>query len=172
MKKLLFSLIALSSLFFSATAQTPYTDAKSGYTLNVPDGWNYQGYESGELSFRASDTSGTAFFDVNLKKLQPGVTAKQHVEYLESYMVKAGYSQNFMPEDSRDIKGDAAKPYNATEVYGGAYTIEKNGVVMVQMIFVYRQGVYAYLTVQTCPRDSISDLQDQYAVFYNSFKLL
>jgi hypothetical protein len=169
--KLNFLLFFFLVVFF-AQAQTPYTDSQSGFTLTVPEGWTYESFESGEMAFRAIDSTRTAYYDVNLKKLEAGVTAKAHMEYLESFMQKAGYSQNFLPEKDRDIRGNEAKAYNADDIYAGAYTIEKSGIVMVQVIFVYRKGNYAYVTVQTCPRDNISVLDPQYQVIYASFKLI
>jgi hypothetical protein len=168
-----FMLIVLAGLIaFNVQAQSVYTNETSGYSLMVPDSWMKEAHEKGELSFRAISENGTAYFDVNLKKLQDGITSRDHVTYLERFMEKVGYSKNFMPEESRSISGKDAKIYGADDIYAGAYTIEKDGTLMVQMVFVYRKGQYAYITVQTCPQSELEALQDQYNIFYKSFKLL
>jgi hypothetical protein len=143
-----------------------------GYTLNIPDGWTSKAYEKGETVLECCDTSSGAYYNVAIKKLAEGVTAKDHLEYLESFMPASGYSENFMPEESRSVTGADAAAYNADDIYGGAYTKTKNGQEMVQMIFVYRKGQYAYLTIQTCHKDSLTQLQPTYGVFHNSFKLV
>jgi hypothetical protein len=169
-KKVVLLLLFVSGL--TLAAQTPYTDKTAGFSVNIPDGWTHEKHEEGELALRCKDSSGTSLYDVNLRKLDEGVTAKDHVLYLESLMADKGYSANFMDENARDITGADAKAYNADDIFGGAYSVEKDGVMIVQMIFVYRKGRYAYMTVQTTAQDKIGELQSQYNVFYTSFKLL
>ncbi|MBI3511695.1 MAG: hypothetical protein HY064_13620 [Bacteroidetes bacterium] len=174
MKKFLIFSILLSpfSVLTAQTTTTTYADSVAGFALNIPAGWDQQSFDKGETAFRSSNADGTGIFDVNLKKLDEGVTAKQHLEYLESFMPAAGFSKNFMSEESRSITGADAAAVGADDIYGGAYTIDKNGVTMVQMIFVYRKGRYAYITVQTCPKDQLKDLQPSFAVFYDSFHII
>lgn len=158
--------LAISAI--AAGAQTVYSDEVAGFSVNIPDGWVHEKFEKGELALRCSGEEGTAFYDVNLKKLSEGQTAKQYMEYLESYMPDAGFSANFMPEENRQIDGSA---YGADEVYGGAYSKEKNGIQMGQIIFIYRKGAYAYMTIQTCELAKMQELVPVYDVFYGSFKL-
>lgn len=155
-----------------SNAQTTYTDTELGYTVDVPDGWTYETKETGELAFRASASEAVAFFDLNLKKLTEGQTSYDYLLYLESFMGDAGYSENFVEADKQSLTGDDAAFYNADDVALGVYTKEKDGVTMIQTVIIYREGIYAYLTIGTCTKDDSADLQPAYDIMNGSFKLL
>jgi len=110
---------------FIVHAQIAYSDKTAGFEVNIPEGWTHEKLTEGQLALRCTNAGGMASYDVNLKRLSDGQTAKSYLEYLESFMPEAGFSANFMPEQSRAITGDAAAAYNADGVYGGAYRKEK-----------------------------------------------
>ena len=172
MKAKHYSLLAFFvCIIFSAAAQTNYSDKKAGFSVKIPDGWSKETFDTGELALRCSNPEGTAFYDVNLRKLDDSVSAKEYMEYLESFMPAAGFSENLMDPQKREFDGDAAAYYGADDIYCGTYTKEKNGVEMIQVIYIYRRGNTAYMTVQTSSKDVADELQTSYNVFYNSFKL-
>jgi len=168
----IFAVASFAFLQISAFAQSTYTDNTAGFSVIVPEGWSQQGFETGQTAFQSFSSDSLGIFSVGLHTMKDGQSTKDYLEWMESYMPDAGYSENFMPEESRSITGDAAAAYNADEIYGGAYKKTKNGVEMVQMIFILKSGKYGYSMIQTCPLENLTDLQPFFDVFLNSFKIL
>ena len=168
----MFAVLSFALLQISATAQKTYTDKTAGFSVSVPDDWTQEGFETGQTAFQSYSPDTTGIFSVGLHTFKEGQNSKAYLEWMESYMPDAGYSENFMPEESRSITGTDAAAYNADEIYCGAYKKTKNGVEMVQMIFILKSGKYGYSLIQTCPLENLTALQPYFDVFLNSFKIL
>jgi hypothetical protein len=87
-------------------------------------------------------------------------------------MADAGYSENLVEADKQSLTGDDAAFYNADDVALGVYSREKDGITMIQTLIIYRDGLYAYMTVGTCTKDDSATLQPAYDMINGSFKLL
>lgn len=165
----MFAIVSVAFLQISAIAQKTYTDKTAGFSVSIPDDWTQEGFETGQTAFQSYSPDTTGIFSVGLHTFKEGQNSKAYLEWMESYMPEAGYSENFMPEESRSITGTGA---NADEIYCGAYKKTKNGVEMVQMIFILKSGKYGYSMIQTCPIENLTALQPFFDVFLNSFKIL
>lgn len=157
---------------FAALAQIPYTDKAAGFAVYVPDSWEMVKPKKGEYVFHANNLEQTATYDVKIKTLKPGTTAEGCMAIIESDLINEGWSDNYMQESKKSIVGEIALLYNADEVYGGTFSRIKKDVETVKVIFVYRKGQKAFITVQTCKKEEQADLVPVYDVFYRSFRLL
>lgn len=171
MKKFLFSFIVAFSMMISSnvTAQFVYTDATLGYTITIPGGWTHEAFESGELLLRASHPDGTAAYDINMRKLEEGQTSYDYLLFLEGYMADAGYSENYVEADKRSFSGADAAYCKADDLACGVYTKEKNGVIMIQSIILYKSGQYVFMTIATYPADDAEKHAEAMAVFNSTF---
>lgn len=166
------TLVSIAFLQNTVLAQKTYTDKTAGFSVSVPNDWSQEGFETGQTAFQSFSPDTTGIFSVGLHTFKEGQSSKDYLIWMESYMPDAGYSENFMPEESRSITGTDAAFYNADEIYCGAYKKTKNGVEMVQMIFILKSGKYGYSMIETCPLENLTAMQPFFDVFLNSFKIL
>lgn len=137
----------------SAQAFRKHTDAKNGFTIEVPQDWKV-GTPTG-VALEAASQDDLANFRV-VVQARNNMSASQILESMEQQL---GY-ENMLDPPQRKLNAQALKPTGAQDCTVGAYSVTRNNVEINQRIWVYVKGQKAYIIVETVPDENLGDMID------------
>lgn len=139
----------------SLAAQTfrVHTDARNGFTIEVPQGW-ITGSPAG-VALQATTEDNIANFRVVMQP-RNNLSAAQ---ILEGFEKQLGY-ENTLDPSQRKLNAKSLGPTGAQDCMVGAYSVTKNDVELNQRIWVYVKGPKAFVIVETVPDAQLTDYID------------
>ena len=160
---ILFSTLALFSS--SATLAAPFTDAKNGYTLNAPQGWQKQTV----LGAAASFTDGGKGSSVSVV-----VRPAPNIAKLEGAVKKAFMDGAFSVLKADALKGGATTVIRSDTTLGGQpalgaqYTLKDGNTYQMILTAVNEKS---YILILTAAKANFAKQQVLYGMVKTSFKI-
>lgn len=149
------AVISAGLLTTSLSAQSfrRHTDAKNGFSIEVPQDWKV-GTPTG-VAFEAASQDDLANFRV-VVQARNNMSSSQILESMEQQL---SY-ENMLDPPQRKLNAQILKPTGAQDCTVGAYSVIKNNVEINQRIWVYVKGQKAYIIVETVPDENLGDTID------------
>ncbi len=167
---LLFSTIAFlaaTGLVFgqeeSSVTYKQYSDGRSGFSIDVPEGWTQRTDVQGvALDLSSSDSL------ANQRVVVQPTGGKSADAILSAMETQLSYTNML---DNHNLAAATRKTMNATDAAVGAYSVNKNDVDLNQRIWVIVKGAKAYIIVETVPDDNLTDYIDIFDHVSKSIRL-